>query len=129
MDPATAVEEVLRAEREWLLAHLRLDVAALDGLMAPEYVQIDGEGRIVGREEVLASLRSGERGWTEAHSDEHRVRLYGDDVAVVVGRWRARGTNAGLAFDYAARYVAVWVLRDGRWLMVSDQATPIAGAG
>jgi len=108
--------------------HLRLDVAALDALMAPDYAQIDAAGRIVGREEILASFRSGERGWIEAHSDEHRVRLYGD-VAVVVGRWRAKGENAGQAFDYAARYVAVWARRDGRWLMVSDQATPIASAG
>ena len=75
--------------------------------MAPDYVQIDGSGRLVDREEVLASFCSGGRNWDEAHSDDHRVRVYGD-VAVVVGRWRARGTNAGKAFDYAARCVAVW---------------------
>ena len=125
MEPSAAAEEVLRAEREWLSAHLRLDVAALDQLMAPDYVQIDGGGRLVGKEEVLASFRSGGRSWTEAHSDEHTVRVYGD-TAMVVGRWRARGTNAGQDFDYAARYVAVWARHDGRWRMVSDQSTPIA---
>ena len=58
------------------------------------------------------------------------MRLYGDDdVAVVVGRWRARGTNAARRFDYAARYVAVWVRRDGQWRMVSDQATQIPQTG
>ena len=31
----SAVERVLRAEREWLLAHLRPDVDALDRLMVP----------------------------------------------------------------------------------------------
>ena len=59
--------------------------------MASDYVQVDDPGRLVDREEVLASFRSGERNWDEAHSDDHRVRVYGD-VAVVVGRWRARGT-------------------------------------
>ncbi|MGH3144506.1 MAG: nuclear transport factor 2 family protein [Rubrobacter sp.] len=102
MERSAAAEEVLRAEREWLLAHLRLDVPALEGLMAPDYAQIDSEGSVVGREQVLDSFRSGERGWSEAHSDEHSVRVYGN-TAVVVGRWRARGTNAGLTFDYAAR--------------------------
>jgi len=124
----SAVEEVLGAERDWLSAHLRLDVTALDRLMAPDYVQIDDSGGLVDKEEVLASFRSGGRNWTEAHSDDHRVRVYGE-VAVVVGRWRARGTNTGKAFDYVARYVAVWVRRDGRWQMVSDQATPVAPAG
>jgi ketosteroid isomerase-like protein len=119
-----AVEEVLLAEREWLLAHLRLDVPALDGLMAPDYLQIGARGHPVTKEQVLASFRSGERHWMEAHSEEHDVRVYGD-TAVVVGRWRARGTNAGTSFDYQARYVSVWVRRDGGWRMVSDQSTPI----
>jgi ketosteroid isomerase-like protein len=120
----SAVEQVLRGEREWLLAHLQLDVDALDRLMAPDYSQIDDRGRGVGKEQALASFRSGERGWEEAHSDEHDVRIYGD-TAVVVGRWQARGANAEQPFDYAARYVSVWVEHDGEWRMVSDQATPI----
>ncbi len=96
--------------------------------MAPDYIQIDGSGRLVNKEEVLVSFRSGERNWAEAHGDDHRVRIYGD-VAVVVGRWRARGTNAGKAFDYAARYVAVWARHEGEWRMVSDQAIPMAQTG
>ncbi len=123
-DRASPVEQVLRAEREWLLAHLRLDVRALDRLMAPEYSQIDGRGRIVSKEQVLESFRSGGRGWDEAHSDEHEVRIYGD-TAVVVGRWRARGVNSGKPFDYAARYVSVRVKFNGGWRMVSDQSTPV----
>jgi ketosteroid isomerase-like protein len=123
-DRTSAVEQVLRAEREWLLAHLRLDVQALDRLMAPEYLQIDARGRAVSKEQVLESFRSGERGWDEAHSDDHDVRIYGN-TALVIGRWRARGINAGQPFDYAARYVSVWVKSDGEWLMVSDQSTAI----
>ena len=73
VDPASAVEQVLEAEREWLRAYLR---------------------------------------------------VYGT-TAVVVGRWRDKGVNAGQPFDYAARYVSVWVKRDGEWRMVSDQSTPI----
>jgi ketosteroid isomerase-like protein len=121
-DPTSAVKQVLRAEREWLVTHLRLDVQALDRLMAPEYIQIDA--RAVSKEEVLGSFQSGGRGWDEAHSDDHDVRIYGN-TAVVFGRWRARGINAGEPFDYAARYASVWVESDGEWRMVSDQSTPI----
>jgi ketosteroid isomerase-like protein len=119
-----AVKQVLLAEREWLLAHLQLDVAALDRLMDPDYLQIDARGGALTKEQVLASFRSGERHWTEAHSDELFVRVYGN-TAVVVGRWQAKGTNAGRSFDYQARYVSMWLLRDGGWRMVSDQSTPI----
>ena len=119
-----AVEQVLVAEREWLLAHLHLDIPALERLMDPDYLQIAPGGDTVNREQVLASFRSGERHWNEAHSDEHHVRVYGN-TAVVVGRWRARGENAGRSFDYQARFVSVWVRRDREWRMVSDQSTPI----
>ena len=119
-----AVEQVLVAEREWLLAHLHLDIPALERLMDPDYLQIAPGGDTVNKEQVLASFRSGERHWNEAHSDEHHVRVYGN-TAVVVGRWRARGENAGRSFDYQARFVSVWVRRDREWRMVSDQSTPI----
>ena len=119
-----AVEQVLVAEREWLLAHLHLDIPALERLMDSDYLQIDAGGDALDKEQVLASFRSGERHWDEAHSDEHHVRVYGN-TAVVVGRWRARGENAARPFDYQARFVSVWVRRDGEWRMVSDQSTPI----
>lgn len=115
-----AVEQVLLVEREWLLAHLQLDIPAFDRLMDPGYLQIDAGGDALGKEQVLASFRSVERHWMEAHSDEHHVRVY-RNTAVVVGRWQARGTNAGISFDYQARYVAVLsgARQDGEWSATS----------
>ncbi len=74
--------------------------------------------------EALASYASGTREWESAESDQYQVRLYGE-TAVLIGRWRAKGVNAGQAFDYAARFTAVYVKRDGYWQLVADQSTPI----
>ncbi|MCH7663227.1 MAG: nuclear transport factor 2 family protein [Chloroflexi bacterium] len=52
------------------------------------------------------------------------INVYGQ-TAVVVGRWRAKGVNEGVPFDYAARYVSVWVKNAGAWRIVSDQSTEI----
>jgi ketosteroid isomerase-like protein len=124
MPESRAVEQVLQAEREWLLAHLSCDVAALDRLMADEYAQVNDEGKVMRKAEVIASFEFGARHWDEARSDELQARVYGETV-VVIGRWQARGVNAGYAFDYAARYVSVWVWRNSRWQMVTDQSTEI----
>jgi ketosteroid isomerase-like protein len=121
---ADMVQQVIQAERAWLQAHLQLDTALLDNLMADEYTQVNSHGALVSKQEVLASFLSGTREWDWAGSDEYRVQIYGE-VAVVYGRWRARGVNAGHPFDYAARYVSVWVYRDSRWQMVSGQSTEI----
>jgi ketosteroid isomerase-like protein len=128
MEPNQAiVEEVLQAEREWVRAHQELDVAALDRLMAEDYTIIDSRGAVRGKVETLASYQSQTRNWESADSDEYDVRVYGD-TAVIIGRWRARGSNAGEAFDYAARFMAVYVKRGGRWQIVADQSTPITPA-
>ena len=118
------VYEVIQAERAWLDAHLRLDISLLDSLMADEYTQVNSQGELVEKEKVLASFRAEKRYWQEAESDEYQIQIYGS-VAVVYGRWRAKGINSGKAFNYAARYVSVWVERNGRWQMVSDQSTEI----
>lgn len=121
------IEEVLEAERRWVEAHRRLDVAALDRLMAEGYKHIRADGTVVGKEEDLASYQTGDRYWEFAESDEYDVQLYGR-MAVLIGRWRARGVNAGQRFDYAARFISVYVKRDGRWQMVAAQSTPLAGS-
>jgi hypothetical protein len=106
------------------LAHLNCDVAALDRLMADEGAQINSVGRVVSKAKVIASFDSGERHRDEAHSNEFRVRVYGE-TAVVIGRWQARGVSTGQAFEYSPRYLSVWIWRKGRWQMTVDQSTDI----
>jgi len=119
-----AIHEILQAEQAWTAAFLQLDLATIDQLMADDYTIIQPGGAVVGKAETLASLRSEQRYWASATSDEHQVRIYGD-TAVVIGRWTAKGVNHSEAFDYAARYMCVWVKRAGRWQMVADQSTSI----
>jgi ketosteroid isomerase-like protein len=123
-DPAA---EVLAAEREWVEAHRRLDLAALDRLMADDYAQVQSDGRVIGKAEALASYVSGKRRWDFAESDDYDLRLYGE-TAVLMGRWQARGVNAGQAFDYAARFTAVYVKRSGGWQLAADHATELMPA-
>ena len=119
------VEEVLAIERQWTEAHLQGQSATLERLMAEDYIKIQPNGSVAGKAEVLASYQSGERVWESAQADEYDVRLYGE-TAVVIGRWTARGVNHGQRFDYAARFLSVYVRRDGRWQMVAEQSTDIA---
>lgn len=122
MDP---IDEVLAVEREWTEAHRQGEVATLERLMAEDYLKIQPNGSVAGKAEVLASYQSGQRTWESAQADEYDVRLYGK-TAVVIGRWTARGVNHGQRFDYAARFLSVYVKRDGRWQMVAEQSTDIS---
>ena len=80
-------------------------------------------GRIEGKRETLASLRSGGRSWEVAQSDRLEVNIVGQ-TAVVTGRWRSKGINNGQPFDYAARFLSIWIWDDGRRQNIAYSATP-----
>jgi len=120
------LQEVIQAERAWVEAHRRLDIAALERLMADEYKHVRADGAVVGKAEDLASYQTGDRYWEFAESDEYDIQVHGR-TAVLIGRWRARGVNAGERFDYSARFMSVYVKRDGGWQMVAAQSTPLPG--
>ena len=118
------VQEVLTVERAWTDAHLSGDVQTLEAIMAFDYVKIQPDGSLSDKPATLASYQPEQRTWELAQGDEYDVRIYGD-VAVVIGRWTARGINNGQRFDYAARFLSIYVRRDGRWQMVAEQSTDI----
>lgn len=120
--------EVLAVERAWTEAHLHGDFAALAQIMADDYLRIETDGSVRDKAAVLAAYQPETRHWEYAAGDEYDVRVYGD-TAVIVGRWSARGVNNGAAFDYAARFLTVYVKREGRWQMVAEQSTTIQPAG
>jgi ketosteroid isomerase-like protein len=134
---ATARAEILAVERQWTTAHLQGDFATIAQLMADDYIRIQPDGSVSGKAAVLAAYQPDRRHWDHAEGDEYDIRIYGDlssaapaaataaATAVVVGRWTARGVNNGQPFDYAARFLSVYVRRDGRWQMVAEQSTDI----
>ena len=121
MDPA---QEVLTVEYAWTEAHLRGDVETLEAIMAFDYLKIQSDGSLSDKKTTLASYQPDRRAWDVARGDEYNVRIYGD-TAVVIGRWTARGNNDGQPFDYAARFLSIYVRRDGSWQMVAEQSTEI----
>ena len=121
MDPA---QEVLNVEHAWTEAHLNGDVQTLEEIMAFDYVKIQPDGSLSDKQATLASYQPDQREWEVARGDEYDVRVYGE-TAVVIGRWTARGINHGESFDYAARFLSIYVRRDGRWQMVAEQSTDI----
>ena len=117
-------DSVVEAEKRLARAHLSLDLDIISILLHSDYVIMQPDGTMETRADVLASYQSGDRHWDSAQVDELQVRIYGE-TAVTTGRWRASGQNAGRPFDYAARFLSVWVKEDGRWQNVTYQSVEI----
>lgn len=118
------IKEILNVERRWVEAHRNLDLDSISDILADDYRQIQADGRVIGKDELIQSYSSGNRRWEIAESDDYEVRLLGS-AALLIGRWRGKGENNGEAFDYTARFLAVYRLDEGEWKLVSDVSVPL----
>jgi ketosteroid isomerase-like protein len=106
-------------------AQVRRDIAALDRLLADDFLLTRAGGVTADKAQNLAELASGDVSFTSYENDDVRVRLYGD-AAVVTGQVKTNGTYKGQDFSGRFRYTKVFVRRDRQWQIVAWHATSIA---
>ena len=75
-------------------AQVKRDIAALDRLLADDFILTRASGVVANKAQNLADVQSGDRLFTSYKSDDVRVRLYGD-AAVVTGQVTSSGTYKG----------------------------------
>ncbi len=122
---SSAEQEVRRAGQEYDRAWLQQDAAAFERLLADDVTQIDHEGKVFSKAEIVANAKSGAVKFETGQSDDVKVRVYGN-TAVVTGRWTEKSTNKGKPVDGTMLNTVVFVKKNGNWQVVSDQVTPIA---
>lgn len=123
---ATAVEEVLRAEREQRDAFLQRDIAKTERLVADEFILTSGRD-IGDKTTLLDFLKSAPVDPTlTLTSEDTRVKIDGD-TAIVFGRRverRRREDNNREGAAYA-RYVRTYIKREGRWQLLAEHLEAI----
>lgn len=120
-------DEIRRVESEWGDAFEQRDFAALDRIMADEYILTDPLGNVRGKEESLAALKTNEVRFESTKSDNVDVRINGD-TAVVTGRATFRGRYRGWSMAGKYQYTDVLVKRGDSWRAVGSHITAL-GAG
>jgi FKBP-type peptidyl-prolyl cis-trans isomerase len=120
--PATAATsgveaELRRLEREWFNAVAKGDKAALERLLAEDFIGIGNDAEQVNKSQLIAEADA--VSVDEIKSKEVKVRLYGA-TAVVTGCSSHVKNGRALGED---RHTIVWAKRAARWQVVSWQAT------
>jgi homoserine O-acetyltransferase len=116
--------ELETLERRLVAAIAARDLAAYDGLVADDYVVIEAGGAVRTKADVLASYRSGERGYRDLRIDEVKAHVFGD-TAVVHARTFGRRLRDGREEENRVRYVRVYAHRGGQWRAVAQMAAPL----
>ena len=119
-----AEQKVLETMRRYVEAYGQNDVAALDKILADDFVFTSSRGIVVTKAQELADIRSGGMRTEAATVDEARVRVRGD-AAVVTGRATLKGVWHGQDFSGQYRVTATWVKEEGRWRLLAEHASRI----
>jgi ketosteroid isomerase-like protein len=117
--------EIDQLEDEWRTAVLKGNTAAMDSLLADDYMAITASGTLQTKEQALANLRSGRTHFTSLEVSDRRVRFYGT-TALVTSVAEVHATTAEGDISGSYRYTRVYV-RDaqGTWKIVSFEASKI----
>jgi ketosteroid isomerase-like protein len=121
--------QIERLENSWRNAVLHGNTAAMEGLLADDYMAITPTGILQSKEQELASLRSGTVRFNSLDVSDRKIRVYGT-TALVTSRADVAGTGPEGDMSGSYRYTRVYV-RDARglWRIVSFEASRIREPG
>jgi len=105
-------------EAKWVDAYKQRQVTALATLLAEDYVITTEDGTTYSKVGFI-SYNSGPLHVDEAAMSDLKIRIH-ENVAVVTGAYRERGSSQGKAYDYNDRMTDVWMKINGKWQLIAS---------
>lgn len=119
-----AEQAVREANARYDRAIVAGDRAALEQILADDYVYLTAEGEVRDRAATISQHAAGRVRVESPGSEEVAIRWLGDH-ALVTGRFRGRLTMGESSAPLDERYSSVWAKQEGRWRLRHEHASPI----
>jgi ketosteroid isomerase-like protein len=121
---AGAVTKILALENVWNQAEERKDTKALDSILDNAMVYVDYDGTLRTKAEFLTRVKATNSHPQQEVTESVSAHMFAS-TAVVTGVYVAKGTENGKAYVRRGRFTDTWAFKDGNWVCVVSQATPI----
>jgi ketosteroid isomerase-like protein len=118
--------KIIELDKQWYELRIKHDFAALEQLLAADFIMTTSYGRVVTRDQLLERHRSPEHFFKlkSFKTDDVKVRIYGD-AAVVTGQASVDAEASDLRVGSTVRFTRAYVRAGGRWQLAVHQATRI----
>lgn len=120
----SAEQTVMQLEHDWYDASLKNDAAALDKILADDWVGQGPPGATT-KTQAMADIKAGNSKMESGTLGDLKVRVFGD-TAIVAGSDVNKSSYKGKDTSGAWNWTDVFVKRQGRWQAVASQLTPVA---
>ena len=122
LDSNAEIRQVVEA---FDMAQQHRDRAALEALLAPDFLIVHGSGKVGGRADFISGFTAPGGSLDPFVITDRMFLRIAPDVAVAGGDGRVSGIEDGKRFAEHFRYADTFVKRDGKWLAIFTQVTPL----
>ena len=120
---AAADEAAVTAlDTEYQAAVARNDAAAMDRLLADDFVLVTGRGKVYTKSDLLNEARSGQTVYERQDDSAQKVRIWGNTAVITALLW-AKGTENGKPFEYKLWFSDTYVRTPAGWRYVFAQSS------
>jgi uncharacterized protein (TIGR02246 family) len=119
-------QELVNMEEAWSKALVANDSAALNRIIAPDWHGQNQEGGYYDRASMLKSFADGTDRITAMANHDVHVRFVGADLAIVQGKDTETSTHKGKPSSGVYSWTDIFQKRNGRWVAIASQNTPVA---
>jgi len=121
---------ILQLEKKLLEAALKGDVAAMQMMLANDYVAISAAtGGVATKEDSIKSYQTARLKYDSLTPSESKVHVYNSTTALVTAKVDVKGKLGDQDLSGSYRYSRLYVKRGGKWQVVLLQSTRIPGPG
>ncbi|HJW92816.1 MAG TPA: YbhB/YbcL family Raf kinase inhibitor-like protein [Thermoanaerobaculia bacterium] len=117
----TTEQTIASLDTQYQAAVEKNDAAAMDRILADDFVLVIGSGKVFTKKDLLDEARSGHIVYEHQRDTNQTVRVYGD-TAVVTALLSAKGTDQGAPFAYRVWFSDTYVRMPDGWRYAFGQS-------
>ncbi len=126
-DTATKAR-IAALEELWVEALKAKDTKAIDFVLYNSVLLVNDDGSVQTKGAFLSALKDMFKQPLPQQQqftlESLNVKVFGT-TAVAIGTYRVKGVERGATFQRRDRFLDTWKYKDGAWVIVGTQATPI----
>jgi ketosteroid isomerase-like protein len=127
-EEAAARAQVLGLEKAWNQAYKVGDIKALAAILDNSLVLVEDDGSLKTKSEFLASVKAANVNDEQVAPESLTVRVFGS-TAIAIGVIAVKETKAGKTTVHRERFIDTWIYKNGTWICIATDATPMIHAG
>ena len=114
--------KILATEHIWGQAYVSKDPKALERILDDAFVNVDSDGILQTKAEVVAEVRTSTV--VQFLTESMVVHLHGN-TALVTGIFQLKGVDRGKPYAQRERFVDTWFHKNGQWVSIAGLVTRI----